>query len=417
MVSGNLTLDTAQLSDGSHAVALQLSDATTSNTVTRGPWNIVVDNQAPSVGDVTVTGRAEQGQALACAASVQGQSPTTAYQWLRTNADGSGAAPIAGATGSVYTLTADDVNRKVLCRVTGADGGGSTVRTSELAGGPFANGATVTPQPAQAPATGVGSTSGGGTGGTGGSGGAGAPGTSGGNGANGGAGGNGGTTTSASAGASAAALAATAAVGPCTTASVKTFGTVTKLSRSYNRSAIPLSGRLLATNGEPQPGRLMQLVQTVVRAGTATRTKVGSVRTKPDGTFRITAPPGPSRALQVVLEGCGSVGPVLTERVRGLVSAKTTTRRLRNGQTARIVGRALGGYAGKGIPLELQVKVGRQWRDVKHAMTNSRGEYKVSYQFKRTYVRYTYRFRVVSRAGGAWPFMPATSKVVKVGVN
>jgi hypothetical protein len=108
---------------------------------------------------------------------------------------------------------------------------------------------------------------------------------------------------------------------------------------------------------------------------------------------------------------------VLTERVRGALQARTTTRRIKNRQTARIRGRVLGGYVGRGIPLELQVKVGRQWRDVKHTMTNSRGEFRVGYRFMRTYVRYTYSFRVVSRAGSAWPYMPAKSSVVRVRVN
>ncbi|MDQ3630841.1 MAG: hypothetical protein M3417_06130, partial [Actinomycetota bacterium] len=66
---------------------------------------------------------------------------------------------------------------------------------------------------------------------------------------------------------------------------------------------------------------------------------------------------------------------------------------------------------------ELQVKVGSSWKDVKAVTTNSRGEYRVSYRFMRTYVRYTYRFRIVTRAGSAWPYMAAKSRQVKVRVN
>jgi hypothetical protein len=99
------------------------------------------------------------------------------------------------------------------------------------------------------------------------------------------------------------------------------------------------------------------------------------------------------------------------------VQARTTTRRVRNRQAARFRGRVLGGYVGKGLPLELQVKVGSSWKDVKAVTTNSRGEYRVSYRFMRTYVRYTYRFRIVTRAGSAWPYMTATSRQVKVRVN
>ena len=77
----------------------------------------------------------------------------------------------------------------------------------------------------------------------------------------------------------------------------------------------------------------------------------------------------------------------------------------------------LGGHLGRGLPLELQVKVGRSWRDVKAMTSNARGEYRVSYRFLRTYVRYTYKFRVVSRGGSAWPYMAARSPVVRVRVN
>lgn len=410
-----MTFDTSILSDGQHELSLEIYDATAVNKAVES-WTILVDNTPPAVGDVAVSGVAREGEALQCAASVEGQTPRTAYQWSRANADGSDEKDITGASAATYTLTAEDVGKKVLCRVTGTDGGGSSTKKSTLTSGPFAGGAVVVAKSAppstgttQAGATGpagsAGSSSGSGTNGPAGPAGPAGPGAAAAVGAAGG-----------SAGAAAAAVVA-AAVPKCTTATVSLFGTVTSLRRSYNRSSVPLSGRLIGAAGEPRAGRELDLIQTVVRAGAAQRTKVGSVRSGADGRFRVTAPPGPSRALQLVEAGCGAVGPIVTERVRGAVQARTTTRRLRNRQTARFKGRVLGGYVGRGIPLELQVKVGRQWRDVKHTTSNARGEYRVSYRFLRTYVRYTYRFRVVTRAGGAWPYMPARSRVVKVRVN
>jgi len=371
---GTVTLDTSTLSDGQHDVALEVYDVTAVNKATEGPWPITVDNLPPTVGDVTVAGVAREGETLQCSANVEGQTPRVAYQWLRAAADGSNEGEIVAATASTHTATAADVGKKLLCRVTGTDGGGTTARKSALTSGPFVNGAVVGVGPA---AKSVGGNDGLGS----------------------------------------DALAKAAAVSPCSTATIKQFGTATALTRSYNRSGVPLSGRLVDTAGEPKSGSVLEIVQTVVRAGTAQRAKVGTVRTGSNGGFRLTAPPGPSRALQIVEPGCGAVGPVVTERVRGAIRASTRTRHIRNRQTARIRGRVLGGYVGAGIGLELQVKVGRQWRDVKHATSNSRGEFKVGYRFMRTFVRYTYQFRVVTRAGGAWPYMPATSRVVKVRVN
>ncbi len=379
-IGGTLTFDTAVLSDGQHEVALEVFDATAVNKVTEGPWPIVVDNLPPTVGDVSVSGLAREGEALQCSATVDGQTPRVTYQWLRAAADGSDEGEIVTATGSTYTAASADVGRKLLCRVTGTDGGGAAARKSSLTNGPFVNGSVVAGKAVvvepKAPRV--------------------------------------------NDGVGAEVLAKTvalAAVPACTTATVKLFGTVTALTRSYNRSGVPLSGRLVDTAGEPKSGKVLEIIQTVVRAGAAQRTKIGTVRTGSDGGFRLVAPPGPSRALQIVEPSCGAVGPVVTERVRGAVQARTSTPRLRNRQTARIRGRVLGGYVGAGIGLELQVKVGRQWRDVKHTTSNSRGEFRVGYRFVRTYVRYTYQFRVVTRAGGAWPYMPATSRVVKIRVN
>lgn len=408
--SGSVSFDTASLADGAHEVVLEVTDATDSNKVAAGPWSITVDNVAPAVGAVSVTGTAREGEALACAASVDGQAARTSYQWARAAADGSGQADIVNASTSTYTLTAADVGKKVLCTVTGTDGGGSASRSSPITSGPFANGGVVAVKPAD-PSAGGGSTPASGSNATTTSAStAGSSSTT----------TNSSTTTyqsSTSSGSTAAAFAAAAAAPVCRSAAVRMADAPTPMTRSYRRSATVLAGRLTTTTGEPRGGEMLDLVQTVVRAGTAQRTTIATVRTGADGSFRLAAPRGPSRALQIVHGACGAVGPIVTERVRGALQARTATRHVRNKHAARISGRALGGYVGRGIPLELQVQVGRQWRDVKHVMTSSHGTYRVAYRFQRTFVHFTYRFRVVTRAGGAWPFTAARSRVVKVTVN
>lgn len=363
--SGTMSLDTGSLSDGEHDVALEVYDATAANKVTAGPWTITVDNAAPTVGDVTVNGEAREGETLSCFAPVSGQDPSVSYQWLRASPDGSSPKDIAGATSSTYKLSAADVGRKVLCEVTATDRGGTTRRASTITSGPFTGGALVV----RSEVTGQG------------------------------------------------AAVAAAAVPSCSTARAVMTGASTRLLRSYGRSRVAMAGKLVGTAGEAQARRSLGIVQTVVRAGAVQRKTVATVSTSSDGRFRVVVPRGPSRTLQLVDPGCGSVGPLVAQRVRGALQAKAVTARVRNGQTARISGRLLGGYVGRGVPLELQVKIGSQWRDVKHATTNSRGQFKVGYRFTRTYVRYTYRFRMVTRAGGAWPYLRATSRTVQVRVN
>ncbi len=408
-VSGSMAYDTAGLSDGPHELELQVFDATDENKVVSS-WSVQVDNAPPSVGAVSVDGIARDGEALRCSAAVEGQSPRVAYQWLRSNADGSDVKDIAGATEATYRLVSADVGKKLLCRLTGTDGGGSATRTSSLTSGPFAGGGLVGAKDSSTPATQPGTAP---------------PATQTGSSAP--PAGQAGTTPATSeAGPSASSVApqssAPAAQLPplpaCTGATVAMFGSVSPLKRSYRRSGFGLSGRLMATNGKSGVGgAALDVMQTVTRAGLSQRTKVGTVTTAPDGSFRAKVPPGPTRLVHLVEPTCGSVGPTVSQRVRGAVLGKTTTRRVRNRQTARFRGRVLGGYVGRGLPLELQVKVGSSWKDVKAVTTNPRGEYRVSYRFMRTYVRYTYRFRIVTRAGSAWPYMAAKSRQLKVRVN
>ena len=73
----------------------------------------------------TVTGTPAVGQTLSCGQGEWGGNPTAyAYAWLR---DG---APIAGAAGTTYTLTAEDVGHAIACRVTGTNDLGSTAADS-----------------------------------------------------------------------------------------------------------------------------------------------------------------------------------------------------------------------------------------------------------------------------------------------
>ena len=89
-----------------------MGDAITGNSVATGaPW---------------ITGNARVGQTLTVTEGTiedaDGISGGYAYQWLRL--DGSTATPISGATGSTYTLTTDDVGKRIKVRVRFADDAG-----------------------------------------------------------------------------------------------------------------------------------------------------------------------------------------------------------------------------------------------------------------------------------------------------
>lgn len=366
--TSGMSLDTASLADGEHEITLQVLDATNENKAAAS-WRIVVDNTAPVIGGVVVDGVAVEGQVLRCGATVAGQGTRLTYQWLRADPSGTGAAEIPGATSSSYLVGSQDVGRRLLCRVTATDGGGTSSSTSAFDSGSPASAVVAAKNPAAGGPVGI-------------------------------------------------AAPPLAALPVCTTARVTLGNVAREQRRDYRRSGMTLAGRLTSTgDGRGLGGATLDIMQTVTRAGSSRRTKVASTKTTVAGGFSVRVPAGPTRVLELRDPACGTVGPKVSQRVRGAISARTTTRRVRNRQTARIRGRVLGGYVGKGLPLELQVKVGRKWRDVKAVTTNARGEFRVEYRFLRTFVRYTYRFRVVSRGGTAWPYLRASSAQIKVRVN
>jgi hypothetical protein len=143
-VAASADLDTSALPEGDQAVRVRVEDAAGNRAVVYGPATKTIDNLAPAVTAVTVSGEvARVGDALSCAGTVDGQAPSLSVQWARTNADGSDAQDIPGATGMSYVPVAEDAGHKLVCRLTATDGGGATTATSSLTDGPFAGGTLV----------------------------------------------------------------------------------------------------------------------------------------------------------------------------------------------------------------------------------------------------------------------------------
>jgi hypothetical protein len=142
-VSGTWAFDTSSMTDGQHNVKFLLEDAA-GNDTTAVNRIVAVDNQPATVSTPEVSGTAVEGQSLVCQATAGGQSPQITYEWLRAGPDGSGQEAIAGAHDPAYTLQAADAGRKVRCRVTATDLGGSATATSSLTSGPFDGGHVVT---------------------------------------------------------------------------------------------------------------------------------------------------------------------------------------------------------------------------------------------------------------------------------
>ena len=402
--------------DGEHEIMLNVLDAGGNMARLYSRGSVTVDRQAPIMSDAPVVhGSATVGADLVCdLTGLSAQSPQLAYRWLRSAPDGTGASPIDGATKGSYSPAAADLGRKLLCGVTATDRGGTTDRTSSPTSGAFAQGAVV--QSAPAPGPGATPASNGVPGATGST--ATPP-----------------TPTSAVAAVAAAAASAAVASGPSvvTGAAVQgptapgasncPAGTTIALSRSRPRPASRARGSILIEGtvrdaaGTPAAGVPVTLLSKVRRPGQERTDSAEESVSGPDGRFALRASAGPSRDFQVVSRPCGASSSPYRQMVRGAVSLRAVNPRVRNGETVRFKGRVPGGYYGRGIGLELQVLVGRKWTDVRSIKTDRRGSYRTSYRFRRTFVRYTYRFRVVTRGGSGWPFEPARSALAKVRVN
>jgi len=124
---------TASNSLGTQTTASNATAAVQSTSTTTQPLQGPVSSRLP-----TIVGTAARGQTLTTTSGIwTGTTPLLfAYEWLRCGADGGQATgsdcpAIAGATGTQYLVTADDVGRRLRARVTARNTVGSAVAVSD----------------------------------------------------------------------------------------------------------------------------------------------------------------------------------------------------------------------------------------------------------------------------------------------
>ncbi|WP_205697487.1 hypothetical protein [Conexibacter sp. SYSU D00693] len=435
------TIKTADFSDGSHDLAVRIIDVG-GNAATVWSGRRVLDNRPPTQELPTVTGEARVGKALACnAQALAGQSPTLRYAWLRSLADGSGEQVIAGAEAQTYTLTDADAARKIRCRVTATDAGGSSTETSAITSGPFAAGAVVLgaceglptgprdacgdfdgdglrnaddqdadgdgvvrewdPDDFDAKATGrpsapiVPSS----------------PSQS--------------TTTIVERTTTTTVPAAATSVpdGPAgepngkgaTPAAVLSGSHVGTTSRTLHVAygkKVPLSGKLLAPNGTPIEGARLEVL-TQDRIPAAQFVAYTAVQTDANGVWRLTLPAGPSRTVRIAYRArFGDAQFAQTTDLTVLVKAglqfRLSHKRLRNGKTVRYLGKLTGPRTGHRF-VEVMVRSGAKWIVVCSVRTDSRGSFGCAHRFTKTFRRTRYVFRARVRRQSTLPYEPGVS--------
>jgi hypothetical protein len=191
------------------------------------------------------------------------------------------------------------------------------------------------------------------------------------------------------------------------------------LTRTQARSATTLTGRLTTPTGTPIKGAQLQLLQQVNES--AAITPIVSTTTRPDGTWTLKAPAGPSRLLHVAyyshtLDSIPAATLDYHENVQAVVSMHAPHRaRLRH--VIIFDGELAGGYVpASGESIQMEILYGGRWRTIEVLPTTSRGRWAYKYTFTLG-AGTTYLFRAATVPNGAYPYTSAHSEPVRVTVE
>jgi hypothetical protein len=122
------------LKDGTYAVALSITDAA-GNTASESLGTVKTDNSPTLSSTPAISGIAAVGQTLAAVPGSTSSNPeagslTTTGQWLRCDSAGENCTPIAGFTGTSYTVTQADIEHAIRYQETVGNNAGSAVGES-----------------------------------------------------------------------------------------------------------------------------------------------------------------------------------------------------------------------------------------------------------------------------------------------
>ncbi len=189
--------------------------------------------------------------------------------------------------------------------------------------------------------------------------------------------------------------------------------------REQTRSAVVLAGRLTAPTGAPIKGAQVQLLQQVI--GSAAATPIASATTRPDGTWALKAPAGPSRLLRIAyyshtLDSTPAATLDVHESVQGVVSMHAP-HKAHLGRAVVFRGQLAGGYVPPGgESVQMEILYAGRWRTIEVLPTSSRGAWTYKYVFTLG-VGASYLFRAVTVPNGGYPFLSTHSKPVRVTVE
>ena len=196
------------------------------------------------------------------------------------------------------------------------------------------------------------------------------------------------------------------------------LGARSPISRTYARRAVRITGRLLDAQGLPIAGASLDVLQQV---GGGTLELIGRARTGANGTFVARVPAGPSRMVEIGYRAFSgdvdySARAKLVESVDAGVQLRVSPRRTGAEGMIALSGRVLGPIPPQGVVVELLVHYRGHWEPFRDPRTDSRGRFRVAYQFEGGVGRFPFRALVFGRQGG-FPFALGESRAVDVTTN
>ena len=196
----------------------------------------------------------------------------------------------------------------------------------------------------------------------------------------------------------------------------------TRTTVRYGRK-VGIRGRLINADGNPISGAEVRLLTRDLRQGAGAVDRRG-VRTRSDGSFRITVRARASRQLQFAWRARANdarfaANGYLTLKARAAGSLRARPRVVRVGRSVTLRGRLKGSRRG-GVPVVLQGKLRGARRFTTFADTTStrRGTFRARYRFRTAASRgRTFVFRARIRRAPGFPYETGATRTVRVRVR
>jgi hypothetical protein len=189
-----------------------------------------------------------------------------------------------------------------------------------------------------------------------------------------------------------------------------------RLTRSFAKRALGISGRLMSAQGQPIGGATLELLQQTVSSPGLKL--IGHVKTSATGTFVARAPAGPSRTIAVAYrafsgDGAYAATARIIESVQAGIQLGISPRRTGSEGAITLTGHVLGPVPPQGVSVDLLVHYRGHWEPFRTPRTDAAGHFTVVYQFEGARGRFPFRAEV-PQSQASFSFSRGLSEVVDV---